>query len=91
MRAPILIFPLLLAACEETSVAPAPGAPFEQTACAPESYEQFLGRPGSAVDVPEGVRSRVIAPGDMVTMDFVATRVNFETDEDGIVRNIRCG
>jgi Peptidase inhibitor I78 family len=34
---------------------------------------------------------RWIAPGDAVTMDFSAARLNVELDEDGVVTTFRCG
>jgi hypothetical protein len=37
------------------------------------------------------LRSRVIRPGDAVTMDADPLRLNLEVDDSGIVRRLRCG
>ena len=34
---------------------------------------------------------RVYQKSDMITMDYVATRINLVTDESGIVTDIHCG
>lgn len=89
---PVILFPLL--ACQPEAPADAAETdtrPPEATACKPDSYAAFLGRPGSEVSLPEGTLYRVIGPGDMITMDQRAERVNFETDAAGVVRRIRCG
>jgi hypothetical protein len=36
-------------------------------------------------------RVRVIRPGQAVTMDYLPQRLNIETDDNGIVRRLRCG
>lgn len=34
---------------------------------------------------------RVIGPNDLVTMDHDPSRLNIETDANGIIRQLRCG
>jgi hypothetical protein len=36
-------------------------------------------------------RIRTIRPGDVVTMDFSADRLNIEVGEDGRIKRFRCG
>jgi hypothetical protein len=36
-------------------------------------------------------RIRTIHPGDIITMDFIAERLNVEIGEDGRIKRFRCG
>lgn len=38
-----------------------------------------------------GKNYRILPPGSMVTMDYIATRINVHVDENGIVIDVRCG
>ncbi|EPX79642.1 I78 family peptidase inhibitor [Salipiger mucosus] len=96
-RIAILPTVLLLAACQpvesgetrskDTDMKKDPA----QTACQPERFEQYIGQPADTIEVPEGTPYRVTAPGTVITMEHLPQRVNFQTDEDGIVLRITCG
>ncbi len=63
--------------------------------CGTEALVHLLGQPApdaralEELDAPG--RVRVIAPGQAVTMDYIATRLNIELDENGLVVRLRCG
>jgi hypothetical protein len=60
--------------------------------CQIATYRPFIGGPLGALDpvvVPQPYR--VIRPGDAVTRDFIANRLNFFVSEDGRVADITCG
>jgi hypothetical protein len=55
-------------------------------------YASLVGKPSTDAGVPPASATvRIIKPGDQVTMDFQATRVNFEVGADGNITGIRCG
>ena len=92
----VLVPPLLLgcaapASAPSTTAAPAPRE------CASEPAAALAGRPFDAAVQAEvqrlsGARSvRVIRPGQAVTMDFNAYRLNIELDSGGRVVGLRCG
>lgn len=87
---------VLLAACApgQTGAEPAPPADDE---CGAGKLGAFLNLAGSA-DVLARLRTaaghdriRVIHPGDVVTMDYRADRLNVELGEDGRIQRLRCG
>ncbi len=63
--------------------------------CHAADFEHLIGQPvpdAETLAALEGpARVRVIAPGDMVTMDHLPQRLNIETDGGGIVLRLRCG
>jgi len=103
---------LALMACSP-STEPAPAAPVEPTAAAPEQtpptmppasdpaledtcnkaqYAALIGKPATDPGVPPASATvRIIKPGDQVTMDFSATRLNIDLDDAGVVTALRCG
>lgn len=89
---PLLSLPLLLAngCADMTDTSPTPSDP-----CGAASLEHLVGQPFpdanelEALDLPGPVR--VIAPGQAVTMDYIDSRLNIETDDDGNVVRLRCG
>ncbi|MEO1040752.1 MAG: I78 family peptidase inhibitor [Pseudomonadota bacterium] len=96
---------LCLAACAASEAPPAPtrakDAPpvmrsvdteaLEKTPCGAEGYQSFVGQPLASVTYPNDLRVRVLRPGVMVTMEYVAERMNIHIDEDGIVKRVICG
>ncbi|WP_249218915.1 I78 family peptidase inhibitor [Loktanella sp. SALINAS62] len=84
MRA-LFILPLL-AAC---TIGPAP-VPSED-GCGAASYSGLMGQNIAAVTLPADLNARVIGPNDMVTMDYIESRINFETDSFGVITAITCG
>lgn len=55
-------------------------------------YASLVGKPATDPGMPAaGPTVRIIKPGDQVTMDFQAARVNFDVDAAGVVTAVRCG
>ena len=89
---------LTLAACEP--VAP-PGAagpvgagsgPAEQhpDTCNAAAYQSYVGQPGSAATAAPDPK-RIYGPDDIITMEYNAQRLNFQTSNDGIIHTVTCG
>ena len=63
-----------------------------QDTCGIRVVQGFLGQAASAIPVgrlPE--QHRILAPTDQATMDYVPTRLNVLTDEEGMVIGFKCG
>jgi hypothetical protein len=94
IRATILLAALPLAACVTT---PKAAASAEMSECGSGKATDLVGKRWTeAMSAPTlkrtGARSlRVIAPGDMVTMDYRPNRLNIETDAEGRVVRLKCG
>lgn len=65
--------------------------------CDAEAAREVVGREATA-DLVEEARSaagadrvRTLKPGQMVTMEYHASRLTLDVDEDNIVVNVRCG
>ncbi|KQI68270.1 Peptidase inhibitor I78 family protein [Loktanella sp. DSM 29012] len=82
----ILLLLPLLAACV-TGPAPVPS----DDGCGAAGYAGLLGQNIAAVTLPADLNHRVIGPNQMVTMDYVESRVNFETDIVGTIMRVTCG
>ncbi|MEM7739849.1 MAG: I78 family peptidase inhibitor [Pseudomonadota bacterium] len=63
----------------------------DPTPCGAEGYQRFVGQPLAAVTYPSERRVRVLRPGVMVTMEYVAERMSIHVDDDGIVTRVICG
>ena len=80
-----------------TTTEPAPAPPVTPTdpaadTCNMAQYASLVGKPSTDAGVPPaGATVRIIKPGDQVTMDFQATRVNIEVGADGTITAVRCG
>jgi hypothetical protein len=91
---PAVLLPALLAGC--TMVAPQPAPPYpslpDANACGADGLRQVIGLP-VAVLPPNGPWSalRVIRPGDGVTMDYSASRLNVMVDDGGRITQVTCG
>lgn len=89
MRAFVLLPLLALAACVQPADVP-PAEP-KPDACKASGMQGLVGQPRSVLAtmlLPAG--SRVIGPGDAVTMDFSAERLNVEIGADGRIAKIAC-
>ena len=78
---------LFLAACQM----PADTPPAEGS-CGADALQHLIGAPVTAaqqIDAPEG--TRVIGPGQAVTMDYRAERLNVEHDANDLITRIYCG
>ncbi|MFZ3585240.1 I78 family peptidase inhibitor [Loktanella sp. DJP18] len=84
-----LLFPLL-AACTPPVPVTAPPDPGSD-ACGASGYQSLVGRPLAAATFPADLDMRIINPGEAVTMDYRADRLNVELDSAGIIQVVRCG
>lgn len=76
---------VVLAGCAPKS----PPAP--TVACGAPGYPSLVGRRVAAVTLPSGLEMRIIQPGDAVTQDFRAARMNLVVDDQGVITRIYCG
>ena len=97
---PAASFVLLLAVTACASQPPAQAddpAPGGRTACDASTAQGAIGKPATA-DTIERVRVdshsrvvRVLHPGQMVTMEFSAERVDIRVDANNVILAITCG
>jgi glucose/arabinose dehydrogenase len=74
-----------------TTPAPPSTDPAADT-CNMAQYASLVGQPSTDAGVPPASATvRIIRPGDQVTMDFQATRLNIEVGADGMITAVRCG
>ena len=59
--------------------------------CMLTNFAGSEGQDVSAIFIPEDVITRVIRPGEIVSQVYVAERVNFYVDANGIVTRVICG
>jgi hypothetical protein len=91
--------PTTPAAPAETPAAPAsepapppPAATATTDTCNMAQYSALVGKPSSDAGVPApGPTVRIIKPGDQVTMDFSAARLNIEVNSAGVITSMKCG
>ncbi len=68
-----------------------------QSACRAAGAQAVLGRPFNDMTETEalrasgGLRTRVIPPAGVMTMDHDPMRLNIELDDAGNIRRMRCG
>lgn len=85
----------VLGACAQPPGTSSMGAPAAQ--CRAAGAEALLGRQlddmvqAEALRASGGLRTRVIPPGGVVTMDHDPMRLNIELDDAGNIRRMRCG
>lgn len=86
---------LALAGCATAAPPPLPSAPSGE--CHTDSLADLVGRPADAALGADALRRsgalrlRWIRPGDMVTMDYSAQRLNVHLDAQGRVDHFGCG
>ncbi len=75
----------------------APGGIADEDSCNADAARSHVGQAASA-DVVEQARTaasaqvaRVLKPGQMVTMEFRAGRLNIDVDDKNVITNVRCG
>jgi hypothetical protein len=93
-----MLLVLTLTACAS---APMPDAPADADAalpaavndtCGASMYSELIGKPADGPGVPgESRLNRHIKPDSQVTADYVAQRMNIESDDKGVIRKINCG
>jgi hypothetical protein len=59
--------------------------------CHAADYQSLVGQNIAAVTLPADLNHRVIKPGDVVTEEFNAERLNIHTDETGVITEVKCG
>lgn len=95
MRLAIILAPLLLAACAQTAQPPA--SPPSQGTCQAGPAQFAVGQVATPTVVAEAQRragaqrARVLRPGQVVTMEFDAGRLNLDVDAANRVTRVRCG
>ena len=95
MRIAIVLAPLLLAACAQTAQPPA--ASPSQGTCQAGPAEFAVGQVATPTVVAQAQRragaqrARVLRPGQVVTMEFDAGRLNLDVDAGDRVTRVRCG
>ncbi|WP_298361124.1 I78 family peptidase inhibitor [uncultured Litoreibacter sp.] len=96
------IIPLVLVGCAPTTDAsidgdltePANTSGLEERlpdTCKLDRYAGFVGQLQSDVAIPTGSDTRIVKPGTILTQEYVANRVNFYVNEDGIITRVICG
>jgi hypothetical protein len=76
---------------------PPPAAAVDASACDPVQAQWLVGTTPTDAEMEQargdaGAQSvRSLKPGQVVTMEFNATRLNVELDEAGAVASVRCG
>ncbi len=69
-----------------------PADPAASDTCNLAQYTALVGKPATDPGVPAASATvRIIKPGDQVTMDFQAARLNIEVDAAGNISGVRCG
>ena len=80
----------LLALFVAAGCTPTPPVPSDD-GCGAAGFSAALGQDAGSLELPTDRPARVVPPDAMITMDYRADRVNFETDAFGIVTAITCG
>lgn len=94
----LLLAPVLLAACAQTAAPPAPptAAPSPPT-CQAAPGQFAVGQVATPTLVAQAQRRagaqrvRVLRPGQVVTLEFDAGRLNLDVDAAERVTRVRCG
>ena len=72
-----------------TPVAPAASAP---DSCGAAALKDLIGQPKSALDGRDlAASTRIIHPGQPVTLDYNAKRLNILIDRKGRIASLQCG
>jgi len=96
----VVLSAALLAGCTATVADRGQAVPEAQPIspgdCLASRAEAFIGKPGGSVAedarTAAGARTvRLISPGQAVTMDYRADRLNLELDPSGAVARVLCG
>ena len=94
MRSFLYVSLLALAACggaENVPIETRPEGAAPGPNCPASGYQDMVGRQLAAVTLPDDLYTRIIRPGDVVTMEYIAGRMTIEVDEEGVITSIRCG
>ena len=98
MRAFVLTMLVTVSACaavQDPDVAPPPDVlilkPTKEDPCGARAYQELVGTNLAAVTMPDDLNARTIRPGQFVTMEYIASRMNIHVDEDGAIQRVTCG
>ncbi|MBY6002626.1 hypothetical protein KUV62_01825 [Salipiger bermudensis] len=78
---------LPLTAC----MAEEPLATDAEDTCGMAAYSDLVGTNVAAVTLPADAQIRVLKQGQPMTLEFLAERLNIETDDDGVILRLFCG
>ncbi len=86
---------MLLQACDMVVMQPVPvpvPPVVDLSSCRAEGVRNLIGQDVRLLpDSGSWASYRVIHPGQVITMDFSATRLNLRVDENGIIQSMFCG
>lgn len=89
-RSATLVALMALSACVEAPVTAEPEPGTDE--CHASAMQDLVGQDRSVLDTMRfGVPVRIIGPGQAVTMDYIATRMNIEYGENGRITRVSCG
>jgi len=89
--------PLLAALGGAIALSACVSTPSADAACNPVPAHVFIGEPATAANIEAariaaGASSvRTIAPGQVVTMEYLEGRLNLDIGSDEIILDVRCG
>lgn len=83
--ASVLAFAFMTTSC--ASVADTP----QTNDCVASDYEASIGANIAAITLPAGLDHRIIGPDEAYTQDYIPSRLNIFTDEEGSVVRVTCG
>jgi hypothetical protein len=89
--------PLLAALSGGIALAGCVSTPPADAACNPVPAQAFIGEPATAQNaeaarVAAGASTvRTIAPGQVVTMEYLESRLNLDVGSDNVILDARCG
>ena len=85
----VAVFPVPL---PKGQVKPAPSAPVGADACGAAGLQGLVGQPEAVLKPMRFAQPvRVVHPGQPVTMDHAATRLNIDIDAKGRISALHCG
>lgn len=83
---------IALAGCQSSAQKSAAAVDPEMDRCGASEYQQYVGKPLSAIDsVRFEHQVRAIPYNSAVTMDFNLNRLNFMGDQQGNISQVYCG
>ncbi|MFT3761669.1 MAG: I78 family peptidase inhibitor [Pseudoxanthomonas sp.] len=84
-------------AAEAAQPAAAEAAPADAASCDPLQAQWTVGKPVADADAEQArkdagaTRVRILKPGQPITLEFDAARLDIEVDENGVGVSVRCG
>ena len=76
---------------------PVPSTPPDMGKCDAKAAQAYIGKTASADVVAQAkaaagaTHARILKPGQMVTMEFSAGRLNLDVDANNVITSARCG